>query len=103
MRVSFAESRLAALCNSEAALAERWGRPVARRVCRRLLDLSAASASTINLIPGALVNSRSNGETTITFSDEILIRGVISPRQTVTDHILITSLDVHGGDPDEND
>jgi hypothetical protein len=98
MQVSFASSELAALCNSEAALTVRWGPHAARSVGRRLFDLSAASASTISLIPGATVTSHGDGETAVTFSSEIVIHGVLATTPTTTDHILISSLDVHGSD-----
>ena len=99
MQVSFGSSELAVLCNSEAALARQWGLRLARTVGCRLFDLSAVSASTIGLIPGAAVTSHGDGAITITFSDEIVVRGVIAATTTTTDHILISSLDVHGSDP----
>lgn len=101
MQVSFTSSELAALCNSEAALARQWGLRVARTVGCRLFDLLAVSASTIGLIPGATVTSHGGGAITIIFFEEIVVRGVIATTATTTDHILISSLDVHGSEPNE--
>ena len=98
MLVSFAGSELAALCNSEAALTQRWGHSTAAKIGRRLLDLSAATSSSVDRIPGARVTSLGDGVTAITFSDEFSVRGSMSPRPGAPDHILITSLEVHGSD-----
>ena len=41
MDVTFDSARLAALCNSDARIAARWGPDTAKTVGRRLLDLAA--------------------------------------------------------------
>jgi hypothetical protein len=103
--VSFASAALAALCNSQERLSRRWGPDTAEAVGRRLFDLAAATAATLDRIPEARVVVDSAGESTITFANKIVVRGVINPskhegRETRTDadHILITSLDIHGSD-----
>lgn len=101
MDVSFASSELAALCNSEARLVARWGHAAARLVQRRLFDLAAASASTVDLVPGAAVTSAASGATMIVFSNTIVVHGVITATGPTTDHILISSLEVHGSEHNE--
>lgn len=105
MDVSFSSAALAELCNSEHRLAQRWGQQAGRMVARRLLDLAAADAATVCRLPEADVSTNGTGETTITFGREIVIRGVISnlddadrPRRANADHILITTLHVHGSE-----
>ena len=102
MLMSFASSELAALCNSEVALTERWGPTLAAKIGRRLLDLSAIAAASINLIPGARVVSLNDGVAAINFSNEFSIRGILTTRRGASDHILITSLEVHGSDRHEH-
>jgi hypothetical protein len=105
MDVSFGSAALAELCNSEHRLAQRWGRPAGRVVARRLLDLAAADAAAVCHLPEADISINGDGETTITFGQGIVIRGVIGdpddtgwPARASTDCILITSLHVHGSE-----
>lgn len=105
MDVAFSSASLAALCKTERRLARRWGPQVGRMVARRLLDLVAADAATLDRLPDARVSINGSGEATITFADEIVVRGVISnsqdgirAAQADADHMLITSLDVHRSD-----
>lgn len=98
MLVSFGSAELAALCNSETALAQRWGRSLAAKIGQRLLDLSAITAVSIDLIPGTRMTPLDDGAAAIDFSGEFSIRGVVRPRPGASDHILITSLEVHGSD-----
>jgi hypothetical protein len=103
MDVTFATADLAALCNSEQRLTARWGPETGRVVGRRLLDLASVQASAIGRLPGARILAGVTGEAaTITFGDEIVIRGVISdpdegaPGTRVADgRIVITSVYVH--------
>jgi hypothetical protein len=105
MDVAFSSAPLAALCSSGRRLSERWGPSLGRTIARRLLDLAAADAATLDRLPGATVSTNGTGEITIHFSADIVIRGIIStPRAdggatwADDDHILITDLDVHGSD-----
>ena len=105
MDVTFSSASLAALCNSERRLARRWGPEVGRTVARRLLDLVAVDAATLDRLPDASVSINGDGEATITFADEIVVRGVIGnsrdgarAARADADHMLITSLDVHRSD-----
>jgi hypothetical protein len=78
MDLSFGSEGLAALYSSERRMAEQWGPTMGRTVGRRLLDLGAVTAATISRIPTAVVATDGKGETTITFEDVIVMRGVIS-------------------------
>jgi hypothetical protein len=105
MNLTFRSAALAALCNSERRLAQRWGPEVGRTVARRLLDLAAADTATLGRLPGARVSINGNGETTVTFGEVIVVRGVISDAmdgsratQPDADHMVITGLDVPGRD-----
>jgi len=105
MDVIFGSAALAALCNSEERLAQRWGPDIGKTVGRRLFDLAASAAATLDRIPEAKIVVNGIGETTITFSERIIIRGVINPSQSRTralradaDYMVITSLDVQGSD-----
>lgn len=102
MLVSFASSELAALCNSRSALARRWGDPLADVIGRRLLDLSAMTASSIELIPGARMSPLDDGAASVDFHGEFSIEGVVRHHPDGSDHILITSLEVHGSDHHEH-
>src|SRR4051794_8940583 len=99
MDVSFHTEGLAALCNSERRLAERWGPDLGRVVGRRLLDLAAATAATLEQIPSACVRRRRSGETTVTFADAIVIRGRLDAsrqaRAADADRFVIMSVDAH--------
>ena len=106
MDVSFSSAALAELCNSEHRLAQRWGQQAGRLVARRLLDLAAADTAAVGRLPEADVSTNGTGETTITFGQEVVIRGVISdpddagrPVRADSGRILITSLHVHESEP----
>jgi hypothetical protein len=101
MDVSFGSAALAALCNCERRLAQRWGEEAGRMVARRLLDLAAADATVLDRLPGATISTDGTGETTITFGQVIVIRGVISNLENAVrvgrmdaHRMLITSLSV---------
>lgn len=103
MDLTFRTAALAALCNSERGLARRWGPERGRTVARRLLDLAAADAATLDRLPGAQVSTDGAGETVVAFGDEIVVRGVIRSSDDGTratradaDHMMITGLDVRG-------
>jgi len=105
MDVTFDSAALAALCNSEERLSQRWGPDIGKTVGRRLFDLAASTAANLDRIPEAKISVNGTGETTIIFSKRIVIRGVINPSQARTrasradaDCIVITSLDVQGSD-----
>ena len=85
MDVSFGSESLAALCNSERRMAARWGQEVAEVLGRRLLDLAASTAGSLERIPTAAVAMDGKGKTTIRFMQTIVVKGVIQP----------------AGDPDE--
>lgn len=105
MDVSFDSAELAALCNSERCLTDRWGPELGRSIARRLLDVAAADAASLDRLPGARVSVNGTGETTIAFGGAIVVRGVISKSndgppgaRAETDSMVITGLDGHGGD-----
>jgi hypothetical protein len=105
MDMTFSSAALAALCNSERRLTQRWGPEIGRAVARRLLDLAATDAAALDRLPGARIITNGTGETTVTFGEMIVIRGVISNStngtrapQSDADHMVITSLDVQGSD-----
>lgn len=75
MDLGFGSTGLAALCNAERLMAERWGPETGRTVGKRLLDLAAATAGTIERIPTATVTRDDNDGMTITFDDAIAISG----------------------------
>jgi len=101
MEVSFETADLAVLCNSQRRMAERWGPKTSRTVGRRLIDLAASTATTIERIPDASIETRSDGKTTITFADAVVVRGVLqasAPRVDKTaadaDCFVISSVEV---------
>ncbi|MGD0985264.1 MAG: hypothetical protein ABSA65_15850 [Acidimicrobiales bacterium] len=105
MDVTFGNKALAALCNSEERLVQRWGPDIGETVARRLFDLAASTAASIDRIPEAEVVVNGTGETTITLSERIVIRGVINSAQARTrrsradaDYMVITSVDVPGSE-----
>ena len=105
MDVSFASAGLAALCNSGSAMAEQWGSDIGELIGRRLLDLAAVDAASIERLPGARVSADGNGESEIAFADTIIVRGVISAiaetRRAAmnAEAFLITAIEVdQGGD-----
>jgi hypothetical protein len=95
MDVTFSSAALAALCNSERRLADRWGDEAGRTVGRRLVELLAADADTVLRLPGASVDHNGTGETVIDFG-AVTIRGHISTDGASGDRILISSVDVQG-------
>jgi len=102
MDVTFRTAALAALCSSGKSLAQRWGPEVGRTVARRLLDLAAVDAATLDRLPGARVSMNRAGETTVAFGDEIVVRGIIDQpadgsraARRDADQMLIISLAVH--------
>jgi hypothetical protein len=102
--VSFSTPALAALCNSERRLVQRWGRVRGRTIARRLLDVAAADAETLDRLPGATVSTDGSGETVIVFGGDIVVRGTIRTMggdhaRTDADEIIITSLEVEGRTP----
>ena len=104
MDVSFGSAALATLCSSEGRLAQRWGPDVAKIVGRRLFDLTAATAASLDHLPGARVTDSGANEITITFGESIVIHGVLNSEGAGehraladVDHIVITSLDVQKG------
>ena len=97
MNVTFSTSALAALCNSERRLAKRWGNDVGRTVGRRLYELGAANLDNLHRIPRASVTLDEDGEATIDFGAEIIVRGRLTPGEIGEDSIMITSIEVRGG------
>jgi hypothetical protein len=95
MDVTFSSAALAALCNSERRLADRWGDEAGRTVGRRLVELWAADADTVLRLPGASVDHNGTGETVIAFGT-VTIRGQISTDGASGDRIVISSVDVQG-------
>lgn len=105
MDVTFTSAALAALCNSERRLTQRWGTEIGRAVARRLLELAAADAATLDRLPGARISINGAGETIVTFGEAIMIRGIIDnstdgarASRSDSDRMVITSLDVHESD-----
>jgi hypothetical protein len=105
MIVSFGSAELAALCNSKEALSRRWGQKHATAIARRLCDLSAATADTVDHIPFCTFAVDGRDEVSITFGGSVVVRGVLhrglaagSGTTPNEDHILITSLDIHESD-----
>lgn len=101
--VSFCSAALAALCNSERRLAERWGGEDGRTIARRLLDLAAVDADHVGRLPWVEISTNGTGETTIRFGERIVVEGVItraSPGGRVADpdRILVTGVAVEGSD-----
>ena len=105
MIVSFGSAQLAALLNSRDALSQRWGPDMAATIGRRLFDLSAATADTVEHLPNCMVAVEDNGEVTITFAASVVIQGELErapatdPRTASDeDHMLITSLKIYESD-----
>lgn len=100
MELSFDSAGLAALCSSALRMAEQWGSTKGRVVGRRLFDLRAVTAAAMGRIPTAVIAMDGKGETTITFADGIVIRGVVSVGAGAaahSDEFLISSVDVQKG------
>jgi hypothetical protein len=103
MDVSFDTADLAALCNSERRMAERWGTDMGMLIGRRLLDVAASTAATLDRIPTAHVANDGAGKTIVTFADTIVVRGRIEPSEYSADQaaadaerFVIASVEVEG-------
>lgn len=97
MDITFSSAALAALCNSEQRLAQRWGPETGRTVGRRLLELSACDTDALERLPRASVTLDGDGTTVIDFDGGIEVRGLVSTDGAGGDRIVITRLDVQGG------
>ena len=104
MDLGFSTPGLAALCNAERLMVERWGPDVGRTMAKRLLDLAAVTAGTIDRIPTAMIATGKNGATTMTFAGTIVIRGVITTSSASADdttadadQFVISSIEVKEG------
>jgi hypothetical protein len=103
MKVTFRGPALAALCNSQRRLGERWGTTAGHVVGRRLLELAAVDADHLGALPGATVETDEAGLTTISFGS-IVIEGEItraaSPAMAPADAdaLRITRVAVEPGD-----
>jgi len=99
MDVYFESAALAALCNSERRLAERWGSVAGRAVGRRLLEVGATASAHLDRLPRAVVSRSRRGETRIDFGD-IAITGVIRTeggQDGEGETLVVTSIEVEGG------
>ncbi len=96
MDATFGSAALAALCNSERRLADRWGADTGRTVGRRLYELGSADPRNLNRLPRASVSVDGHGETIIDFDSEVIFRGHLSADGMRGDCIVITSLEVQG-------
>ena len=96
MVVTFHSAELAALCNSQRRLVNRWGADAGHTVCRCLLEIGAADSTSLDRLPRAEVSDNGRGETIIDFGDEVVVRGVISADGYDGERIVITSLKVQG-------
>jgi hypothetical protein len=96
MEVAFGSAALAALCNSERGLSDRWGPGLGRTIGRRLFELRSADARNLDRLPRVSVSIDDQGVTTIDFNGEVIVRGRISTDGTSGDCILITGLEVQG-------
>jgi hypothetical protein len=78
MDVTFGDAALAALCNSERRLAQKWGAATGRAVGRRLLELAATDFEAIPRLPRTRVRTEDSGETVINFGGgDITVRGSV--------------------------
>lgn len=94
MDVRFGSAPIAALCNSQRRLAERWGHERAQTVQRRLLELAAVDAADIGRLPRANVVSAAHGEAVIDFGGEVVVRGAITAGDGTSGRIRITDVAV---------
>lgn len=102
MDVTFGSAELAALCNSERRLTQRWGHEAGPVIARRLVELASVEADAIARLPRARVSSDGVGETVINFCGEVVVRGAIvsDPSDSASapvdrrTRLVITSLDV---------
>lgn len=68
MEVTFGESELAALCNSEHLMVRRWGRDVFEYLGRRLFELAgAADLDHVTALPGVTLSRDGPDRVTIGF------------------------------------
>ena len=104
MNLTFRSAALAALCNSEQRLIERWGAEAGRAVGRRLLDLAAIDADHLEGLPDVNVSTDGTRETTISFGS-IVVEGEITRGTRAAeaaadaDGIVITRVGVQPGEP----
>ena len=96
MDITFGSAALAALCNSERRLADRWGADTGRTVGRRLYELGSADPHNLDRLPRTSVSVDGHGETVIDFDGEVIVRGRLSTGGARGDCIMITSLEVQG-------
>ncbi|MGC2372365.1 MAG: hypothetical protein WA484_00680 [Solirubrobacteraceae bacterium] len=98
MDLGFDSAGLAALCNAEQLMVERWGPEMGRTVGKRLLDLAAATVTTIERIPTARAARDRDGQMTITFDGTIVISGQVTTdaeeASTDTDRFVISTISV---------
>lgn len=99
MDITFGNAALAALCNSESRLADRWGADTGRTVGRRLYELGSADVRNLDRLPRASVSIDGNGEAVIDFDGEITVRGHISTSGERGECIVITSVEIGEGEP----
>jgi hypothetical protein len=95
MDVYFRSVALAALCNSERRLAERWGPVAGRALGRRLLEVGATASAHLDRLPRAQVSRTGRGETTIDFGD-MAITGVVTSEGLDGETLVVTSIEVEG-------
>ena len=74
MAVAFRDGALAELCNSRARLNARWGAELGAEIARRLYELHAADASTVQALPHARVESGPGRNLTIEFQHGLVVR-----------------------------
>src|SRR5581483_6400094 len=101
MKVTFSSTALAALCNSELHLAERWGAEAGRAIGRRLLDLAAIDFDHLEDLPDVDVSSDGAREVMISFvpiviEAEIIVGKSAGRPPADGDCIVITRLAVLG-------
>jgi hypothetical protein len=96
MDISFDSAALAALCNSERRLTDRWGADAGHMVGRRLFELGSADPHNLDRLPRASVSADGQGEMTIDFDGEVIVRGRLDSNGTSADGLVISSLEVQG-------
>lgn len=98
MDLGFDSAGLAAFCNAEQLMVERWGPEMGRTVGKRLLDLAAATVATIEHIPTTSTTRSRDGQMTITFDGVIVISGQVTTgaekAPTDTDRFVISAVSV---------
>lgn len=96
MYITFGNASLAALCNSQRRLAERWGPDLARAVGRRLFELSAAGEEHLPRLPRAAVTQNRGDETIVDFDGEVVVRGIVGTDGAHSEYMVITGVEVQG-------